>query len=94
MMTNSMTPEQLQTAALERRERLLKFHVAYLAEIREVAGAWLDSAEEMHEVEFSPVACEALAETAPDDSYLRGYWLGRAQSLHRIAALTERSVDC
>lgn len=94
MMTTTMTPEQIQAAVRERRARLMKFHVSYLAEIREAAATWLDTAEDMHEVEFSPAACELLAETAPDDSYLRGYWLGRAQSLHRIAALTERSVEC
>jgi hypothetical protein len=93
-MTTTMTPEQLQAAALARRERLLKFHTAYLAEAREAAPTWLDAMDEMHEVIHDPQACELLAESAPDDGYLRGYWMGRAAALHSISALTARSVDC
>ncbi len=93
MMTNTMTPEQFKAAALARRERLLKFHTAYLEEVREAASTWLDAVDDMHEVVHDPKACELLAETAPDDGYLRGYWLGRAAALHSISALTERDVS-
>lgn len=82
-MTNTEPTDESVATILARRERLRQFHEGYLVEVREAAATWLDAAEDMHEVEFSPAACERLAETAPDDSYLRGYWLGRAQALHR-----------
>lgn len=87
-MTNT-TPD----IALARRERLLKFHRNYLAELAEAAPTWVDMAEDMHETVYSAEACELLAETAPDDSYMRGYWLGRAAALHAVAALTERTPE-
>lgn len=61
-MTTTMTPEQIQAAALERRARLLKFHTAYLAEVREAAPTWVDMSEDMHEVVHDARACELLAE--------------------------------
>jgi hypothetical protein len=86
MMTSDMTHEQIQAAARERRARLLKFHVAYLAEVREAAPTWLDAVDATHEVIYDPQACELLAESAPDDGYLRGYWMGRAAALHSISS--------
>lgn len=94
MMTTTMTPDQIQTAARERRARLLKFHTSYLAEVREAAPTWLDAMDEMHEVIHDPRTCEMLADTAPDDGYLRGYWMGRAAALLSISAVTERNSDC
>lgn len=93
MMTNTMTPEQLKAAALARRARLLQFHTDYLAELREAAPAWVNAMDECMAVPFDPKACELLAETSPDDGYLRGYFFGQAAVLHRIQALTERTGD-
>lgn len=96
-MATTMTPKQIQTAARERRARLLKFHMTYLAEVRETAPTWLDAMDDMHVVIHDPQACELLAETAPDYGYLRGFWMGRAAALLSLSALTARtarSVDC
>ena len=93
MMTCTMTPEQLNAAALERRARLLAFHNDYVSELREAAPTWVDAMDECMAAIFDPKACELLAETSPDDGYLRGYFFGKAAVLHEIQALTERSTD-
>jgi len=92
MMTNDMTHEQIQTAAIARRERLLRFHLERLKELQEAAPTWVEAADECDP--FDPQACELLAETSPDDSYLRGYYFGKAAILHEIQGLTALIADC
>ncbi len=82
-----------QKMAFERTARLMKSHQDYLSEVREVAPTWCDIADDLPDTAFSPAACELLAESAPDDGYLRGFWLGRAIALREIALLTGRIPD-
>jgi hypothetical protein len=89
-MTTTTTEAQL---AVARSQRLHESHQAYLSEVRELAPTWLDVSEDMHETVHSVQACELLAESAPDDGYLRGFWYGRAQALRELAALTGRAID-
>lgn len=89
-MTETTTEDQLAAA---RSQRLHESHQSYLSEVREVAPTWLDVADDMSETVHSVRACELLAETAPDDAYLRGYWYGRAQLLRELAHITGRTTD-
>lgn len=88
-MTNDTQTAEIVRA---RRERLIKFHLDYIAELREAAPTWVDLADDMSETLFDPAACELLAETAPDDGYLRGYWTGRGVALRELQALTQRET--
>tara|TARA_B100001250_G_scaffold23595_1_gene19786 strand:+ start:229 stop:501 length:273 start_codon:yes stop_codon:yes gene_type:complete len=90
-MTNETNTADIARA---RRERLTRYHLDYLSELREAAPNWCDIAEDSHDTVYSPEACELLAETAPDGGYLQGFWLGRAVALREIQALTQReSID-
>lgn len=89
-MIDTNTEDQLAAA---RSQRLHAAHQAYLSEVREVAPTWLDVADDMSETVYSVQACELLAETAPDDAYLRGYFYGRAQLLRELAHITGRTSD-
>lgn len=90
-MTTTTTTEAQEAAA--RSQRLHEAHQAYLADVRQVAPTWLDVADDMSETVHSVRACELLAETAPDDAYLRGFWYGRAQLLRELAHITGRTSD-
>lgn len=90
----TMNAEEQKAAARARGERLMRWHQAYLADLREAgADAYLDAADDTHEVLYSVSACELLAETSPDDGYLRGYFYGRGQLLRELAVLTERDPE-